>query len=153
MPFINCFEKIPAIKIRKRMGRPMSYGWIIYGWSQYGEDNKMAGVYQQRYRRLNFWQGLVTSFYGLKKYGSAQYGDSSLHSENLKGKKKNFFMRPCWPTQPASAKRDAQQAKFKIAIGMWQNLTNEQKMVYNKKGSRERRKGFEIFMSKTLKAL
>lgn len=131
MPFITSFEKIPAAKIRKRLGLPNQCGWAICGWSQCGDDNEYSGVYQQRRNRK--WDG-VNGFI-------------------ISQHQRNFFQQPAWPSQPPSEARDAQQAKFKTAIAMWQALTNEQKAVYNKYATRLPIRGFDYFMSKTLKSL
>lgn len=131
MPFITPYEKIPAFKITKRLGRPNQCGWAICGWSQCGDVNDCSGVYQQRVRRLDFWTPGYTPA----------------------GKKDNFIMKPAWPSQPPSEARDAQQAKFSTALSMWQALTNEQKQAYNLIATRRSRRGYDYFMSKTLKSL
>lgn len=131
MPFIKVCEKIPAETIRKRLGKPNLFGWCIFGWSEFGDDNPYSGVYQQRRNRK--WDGI-----GGFIIGKVQ---------------KNFYQKPAWPVQPPSAARDAQQAKFKTALQMWQALTNEQKKVYNQIANRRSRRGYDYFMSKTLKSL
>jgi hypothetical protein len=131
MPFITSFEKIPAFKITKRLGKPNGFGWIIFGWSQFGDNNRFSGVYQGRRRRR--WNG-VGGF-------------------DMISSPKNFFQKPAWPTQPPSVARDAQQAKFKTALEMWQALTNEQKKEYNRLANGAQRRGYDYFMSKTLKSL
>lgn len=131
MSFIKPFEKVPCIKIRKRLGLPNQCGWIICGWSQCGDDNKYCGVYQQRRHRK---------------------GNGKL-APVIFGSPKNFFQMPAWPSQPPSVLRDAQQDKFKIALSMWQALTTNEKMAYNRYASRLSRRGYDYFMSKTLKSL
>ena len=131
MPFIGHFEKIPAFVIRKRLGRPNKCGWAICGWSQCGDINEYSGVYQQRRNRQ--WNGMGGFI--------------------ISQRQRNFIMKPAWPTQPASAARDAQQSKFITALQAWQALTNEQKSVYNTIASRRSRRGYVYFMSKTLKSL
>lgn len=131
MPFIKSFEKIPALIIRKRLGLPNMCGWSIPGWSQCGDDNNYTGVYQQR-RPRHF---------------------NSVTGKWEFGRQKNFWQMPAWPIQPASVARDAQQAKFVTALEMWQALTSEQKVAYNTIASRRGRRGYDYFMSKTLKSL
>jgi len=131
MPFIDCWEKIPAFKITKRLGKPNMFGWIIFGWSEFGDDNEYAGVYQQRRNRK--WNG-VGGFIIAKS-------------------QRNFFQKPAWPTQPPSEARDAQQAKFKTALSMWQALTDEEKKAINKIATKMSRRGYDYFMSKTLKSI
>jgi hypothetical protein len=131
MPFITAFEKIPAFKITKQLGLPNMCGWAIPGWSECGDDNNYSGVYQARRRRIG-------------NNENWRIGDP---------KPLNFFMRPYWPTQPPSALRDAQQDKFKTALLMWQALTSEQKMFYNRIATRRSKRGYDLFMSQTLKSL
>lgn len=131
MPFIDHFEQIPALKIQKRLGKPNQCGWAICGWSQCGDINRYSGVYQQR-RHRNF---------------------NSATQQWEHGKPLNFFQKPAWPDQPASAARDAQQAKFVTALGMWQALTSEEKKYYNTIAIRRSQRGYDYFMKKTLKSL
>lgn len=131
MPFINWLEKIPAFTIRKRLGKPNQFGWIVFGWSEFGDPCEYSGVYQQRRHRK--WNGA---------------GGFIISQQQL-----NFFQKPAWPVQPASTARDAQQAKFVTALGMWQDLTTAQKKYYNKIASRKSKRGYDYFMSITLKSL
>jgi hypothetical protein len=131
MPFVEVGQYIPADTLRKRMGKPVGFGWIAFGWSEFGDDNYYQGVYQQRRNRR--WNG-VDGFISEKH-------------------PRNFIMKPCWPVQPPSVARDAQQAKFKTALLAWQALTTSEKMAYNKIGTRISRRGYDLFMSKTLKSL
>lgn len=128
MPFIDCHEKIPAFQITKRLGLPNMFGWIMFGWSQFGDDNEFSGVYQQRRHRSY----------------------DTINNKWTFGRRENFFQKPAWPVQPASAARDAQQAKFKTALAMWQALTKEEKKVYNRIASHRSKRGYDYFMHKTL---
>ena len=131
MPFVGVGEYVPADTIRKRLGKPNMFGWIIFGWSEFGDDNYASGVYQQRRNRR--WNG-INGFISEKH-------------------PRNFIMKPAWPVQPPSEARDAQQAKFKTALLAWQALTAEQKAYYNTIASRRSRRGYDYFMSITLKSL
>lgn len=130
MPFIKVCEKIPADTLRGRMGKPNQFGWIIFGWSEFGDSCPYSGVYQQRRNRK--WDGIGGFIIG--------------------GEQKNFFQKPAWPCQPASAARDAQQAKFKTALLAWQSLTKEQKTVYNHIASKKSKRGYDYFMHEQLKS-
>lgn len=131
MPFIEVCDTIPAEKITKRLGKPNLFGWIRFGWSEFGENSPYNGFYQQRRNRQ--WNGI----------------DGFIISQT----QRNFCMKPYWPVQPPSEARDAQQAKFITALGMWQALTAEQKKDYNTIAIRKSRRGYDYFMSKTLKSL
>jgi len=131
MPFVEVGHYIPADTLRKRMGKPNGFGWIIFGWSEFGDDNYYQGVYQQR--RNRHWNGV----------------DGFISDKHPR----NFIMKPAWPVQPPSVARDAQQAKFKTALAMWQTLTTNEKTLYNTIASRRSKRGYDYFMSKTLKSL
>lgn len=131
MPFITPWDKIPAATIRKRLGKPNGFGWIIPGWSEFGDSCQYSGVYQQRHHRK--WDG---------------NGGFIITSAPI-----NFFQKPAWPIQPPSVLRNAQQEKFKTALSMWQSLTDEQKAVYNTIGTKRSKRCYDLFMHKTLKSL
>lgn len=131
MPFVEPGQYVPADTIRKRLGKPNFFGWIMFGWSEFGDDNFASGVYQQRRHRK--WDG-INGFI-------------------IDGRQNNFIQKPAWPVQPPSEARDAQQAKFKTALLAWQALTNEEKKEYNIYAHRRGRRGYDFFMSKTLKSL
>lgn len=131
MPFVTVGNYVPADVMRKRLGKPNMCGWFMCGWSECGDDNPVSGVYQQRrHRRWNGAGGFISEKRPL-----------------------NFVMKPAWPVQPPSAARDAQQAKFKTALAMWQALTEEEKLVYNRNANRRSKRGYDVFMSETLKSL
>lgn len=46
MPVVNAFEHFNSLQARKRFSLPNKYGRIIYGWSEYGLEDDLAGVYQ-----------------------------------------------------------------------------------------------------------
>lgn len=131
MPFITPWEKIPAATIRKRLGKPNGFGWIIPGWSEFGDSCQYSGVYQQRHHRK--WDG---------------NGGFIITSGPI-----NFFQKPAWPVDTPSAARTIERAKFATAVAMWQALTAEQKAYYNTIGTRQVKRGYDLFMHKTLKSL
>jgi len=131
MGFITTWEKIPCFKIRKRVGPPVQCGWAMCGWSQCGDSDENWGVYQQRYRRLDFW--------------TAGY--------NPKGKKENFFMKPAWPDNPQLENQQIWRGTFADAIAAWQALTSQQKREYNIIAIRRSRTGYNYFISQYLKSV
>ena len=48
MALVDFPDRLISMTARKRVGLPNRYGWIIYGWAQYGVDDDNAGVYQVR---------------------------------------------------------------------------------------------------------
>ncbi len=130
MAFVKAGEKVPAIKITKRVGKPNQLGWIMMGWSELGDDNPMAGVYQGRPRR--------------KKYVRA--------GDKIPGYRYNFHMKPAWPTNTITERRTAVRNKFRNGVNSWKSLTAEQKKSYNERANKQRRQGFCLFMSAYLKS-
>lgn len=123
-------QRTTGFQVRGRIGLPNLCGWAICGWSHCGDDNEKTGVYQMRYSDKGRVMG-----------------------EPRRGHQNICYMRPCWPTQPPSEARDAQQAKFKTALAAWQALTSEQKKAYNTAARRYGKRGYDVFMSQTLKSL
>ena len=131
MPFVEVGQYVPGDVLRKRLGKPNLFGWIKFGWTEFGDDNKYQGVYQQRRNRK--WDGI---------------GGFIMTSGP-----RNFIMKPAFPVYPNSDAQQIQTGKFKTALAMWQALTNAQKQAYNKIANRMSRRGYDYFMSKTLKSL
>lgn len=129
MPFLENKKKIIAMKITKRLGLPNMCGWSICGWSQCGDENEFCGVYQQRRRRKGNGKNEPV------KFGSIE----------------NFVMLPAWPVQPPSELRDFRQGLFVSVLESWQALTQAEKIVYNKIAEKYNKRGYDYYMSKTIK--
>jgi hypothetical protein len=130
MPFVQYPQQILGMKIQKRLGKPCMCGYIIPGWSEMGDDNEFSAQYAQRRHRKGNGK-LVPPTYGTPK---------------------NFYMRPYWPTQPPSDARNAQQEKLHQAVHSWQALTYSQKQAYNAIAIRYNRRGYNYFISQTIKS-
>jgi hypothetical protein len=130
MGFVAPGEKLASLKITKRLGKPTFFGWLTFGWSEFGDDNEMSGVYQGRPRR--------------KKYIRA--GDT------ISGKRYNFFMKPAWPENTITPARQAVRDKFRDGVNAWKDLTPAEKLVYNIRADKQRRKGFCLFVSEWVKS-
>ena len=131
MPFLNEQEKVIGFVVKGKIGRPMLCGWAMCGWSECGEDIEWNGTYQMRRTRKG----------------------NGLHEPVVFGKSLICKMMPTWPIQPPSEARDAQQAKFRVALQAWQALTPEEKSGYNEIACRLSKRGYDYFMSKYLKSL
>ena len=126
--FVKAGQKLASFKMWKRLGKPNQFGWIVPGWSEFGDDNDFAGVYQGRPRRKTF----VTL------------------GEKIPGKRLNFFMKPAWPVNPQTAPQQVQRGKFADGVTAWLNLTAEQKLLYNVRADKKQRQGFCLFVSEYL---
>lgn len=131
MPFIDCFDKIPAFTIKRRLGYPRQCGWSMCGWSKCGDLNEFSGVYQTRRNRK--WNG-IGGFIIAKK-------------------QRNFFQKPAWPTNTITPRRTEVRTNFASAVFAWQSLTDEQKKAYNAIGMKKSKRGYEVFLSQFLKSI
>lgn len=131
MPFVGTWDKVPCFSIKNRLGKPNGFGWIRPGWSEFGDNNEYAGVYQGRRRRRGTFIGEPVIFQ----------------------EKDNFFMKPTWPIDPATSAQLTQRAKMTTAVGMWQALTISEKKAYNEIAVRRSRNGYHLFLAQTLKSL
>lgn len=66
-------------------------------------------------------------------------------------KEKFYFPGSVNPYTPSAAQL-ACRAKFAAGVSAWQSLTDEQKAVYNIKGSKKGLPGFNVFLTKYLKS-
>lgn len=123
-------QKVVGFTVRGRIGRPMLCGFAMPGWSQCGEDIELAGVYQGRISRKGITLG-----------------------QPIVGRHEICFMRPCWKQYEGSEAQGVQTDKFKTAMTMWQGLTAEQKAYYNNIAVKKSRRGYNYFLSITLKTL
>jgi hypothetical protein len=64
--------------------------------------------------------------------------------------KKRFRKIYYRPTNPQTVPQQAHRAIFAAAVAGWQSLTDEEKSVYNKRGSKRARRGMDLFISEYL---
>jgi len=115
MPFVDLKNLPASFIIQNKLGKE----------SQQAEHPEY-GIYQQRYKRLDFWRKGYTP----------------------KGKRKNFKMKFYRPTNPRTPEQQANRAKFAQAVQAWQNLPLDQKRVYNEKASKKPMSGYNLFIKK-----
>jgi hypothetical protein len=48
MAIVSALEMLRSRSIRKKFGRPNGYGEIVFGYSKYGDNNPLAGIYRVR---------------------------------------------------------------------------------------------------------
>jgi hypothetical protein len=130
MPFVKPGELIPADTLRGRMGKPNGLGWVIFGWTEFGDDNYYQGVYQQRRNRK--WDGN-----GGFIIGKVQ---------------KNFFQKPAWPVNTITEARTITRNNFRNAVQAWQALTTTEKNDIRKIAHKKGKRGYDWFLSQTLKS-
>ncbi len=61
MPVFRIKERLHSVSASKKIGLPNQLGTIIFGWSEFGDDNPYSGIYINRFEnnrrqvyRINF---------------------------------------------------------------------------------------------------
>lgn len=118
-----------SLRPRGRIGRECFYGAARRGYSKYGEANVFAGVYQRR----------VTGY--------------NQHGRNPERPRREYFVRMRNPLgrNPRTVEQQANRSKFAEACSSWNELTPEEKSVYNRRGKRRNRIGRNLFISEYMR--
>ena len=117
MATINTAEHGIAMTIQKKLGRSSEYGQRIYGSHEYGEYNKLYGIYQLR---------------------------------RDKGKQIVVQQRFYIPTNPQTESQQENRQKFAVGVLSWQELTDDQKDVYNERAKYKPYSGYNLFLTEYL---
>lgn len=99
--------------------------------------------------------GLPNGF-GEVYFGWSEFGDWNVHSGTYarvdsKQGKVVCRKRHMWPLNPQTEKQQEVRSKFALAVSAWQNLTNQEKSVYNTLGEQKSLPGYNYFISEYLK--
>jgi len=134
MAVVDPIDIAIANKIKKKLGHAWGYGKKIYGQNRYGAKAIISGQGQ----------------YGIKNYGITKYGDAiekhGIYYIRIKNNKqvivkRNFY----WPSNPQTEAQQANRQKYANAIVAWQNLTDEQKEIYNETARYKPYSGFNLY--------
>jgi len=108
-----------------KVGRSSGYGFARRGSGAYGEGVGFGGIYQKRVTGYN------------------QYG------RNPARPRRTYYvrMRSYRPTNPQTELQQAHRAKMTAAVVAWQELTLDEKAVYNERGKRVNKVGRNLFIS------
>lgn len=122
-------ETMAGLRQRGKIGYSGGFGNLRCGHSKYGNNQYFGGVYQKR----------VT---GYNRYG-----------RNPNRARKVYYVRQKYyrPTDPKTPEQQSNRAKMAAAVAAWQELTENQKTVYNKAGINQARKGYNVFISEYLR--
>ena len=123
-------EWLVGLDQRGRFTHSAGLGFGTFGAVQYGETQKIGGIYQRRRKGYN-------NFSGSPPPNSPIY---------------YVKMRSYAPTNPRTGAQQANRQKFKDAIDSWYELTTEQKNAYNKRATRNGRVGYFLYISEYLKS-
>ena len=112
------------------MGQSNGFGFGTFGTARLGQDMNFGGIYQKRVTGYN-------------------------QTGRIAGRpRKTYYvkMRSYAPTNPNTEGQLARRAVFADAWTAWHALTDEQKHVYNTRGTKLNRVGWRIFISEYLKS-
>lgn len=152
MKSVSFTDRLYSIETVNRFGLPNGLGFITCGVSPLGEDNEMAGIYQRRtaskveYNPLNSVCGMITL--GQNEIGAFQTRKLS----NQYNHKNIIRMRHYVPTNPRTVPQQAWRSYFATVLLAWQNLSQSEKDIWNKKTQPAHMTGWNRFASYHLKA-
>lgn len=118
-----------ALQARGKTGRSGGFGFIRFGYSNFGATNFTGGIYQKRVTGYN-------------------------HTGRIAGRKRRAYyvkMRPYRPTNPQTEEQQANRNKMALAVAAWSDLTPVEKSYYNERGKRYNKVGRNLFISWYLK--
>lgn len=128
MAIIKKSEGIVSLVQRGKIGNFSNYGLVSYGISLYGVTSKVAGIYQMR---------------------TCILGDSATGTKR-KYKKLPIKMKFYRPDFVPSEQCLATRTNFANGAIAWNNLTNEQKLVYHERAKGKPLMGYNLFMKEYL---
>ena len=140
MPIITGLERLLSLSASGKFGCYNQYGTSQFGMSHYGEEDIYFG----------------TALFGACHFGDTDFGHGFLFSGiyrtgKLNGQRKEFRQKYYFPYNPRSPSQVKNRNKFAEAVKAWQDLTNEEKMFYNKLKGYRKMSGYNYFISLYLK--
>ena len=128
MAEIRGLERLFSLIAKKKFGQFNQYGTSQYGWSHYGDED----IY---FDCGKFGKILLSGIY---------------RTDNVKGYL-TFYREPYYiPRNPRTTTQQAWRSVFAQAVFAWQQLTPEEKMVYNERAKGKRMSGYNLFIREYL---
>ena len=124
---------------QKKIGRGLQFGRKLYGNFEYGETEPVMGIGQ----------------YGVRDYGKTRYAQVILpfgiyqirsEPEGQITVKKEFYV----PNNPQTETQQAHRQKYGQGVEAWNNLTPEQKAVYNQRAKYKNLSGYNLYLREYL---
>ncbi len=139
MSEIREMEKGLSFDIRKRLGRHRKYGVAMLGFSVFGETEEFLHI----------------TDYGVSSFGGSTFGEHIIFTGIYKmvttGPKQTPTRLDYYsPKNPRSVPQQTNRAKMTSAVTAWQNLTAEQKALYNEKSKGKKMSGYNFFLKEHL---
>lgn len=121
---------MPNVQQTRSVGRSCGFANMRFGFTGFGDNRFFAGVYQKRVTGYN-------------------------HKGRIAGRPRNAYyvrMKSYRPTNPNTPLQVACRAVFATAISNWSALTENEKVVYNERGTRRSLPGRNLYISEYLKS-
>jgi len=125
MPIVQGVEKLFSITATKRFGKHRFLGSSIFGFSNFGIDDTKVKIGNDK-------EIVLTGIYALK---------------HLNGKR--FYARHNYylPYNPRTEIQQSNRLTFKNAVIAWQGLTENERLLYNKRAKNKNYSGYNLFIS------
>jgi len=142
MTIIPKKQKRFYIWLKKRFAKPAYFGQSVFGYSNFGDKPIIHEI----------------TSYGSRIYGMRPYADAHFfsgiyqvrtrynHKTQVRGK---YYI----PTNPRSVPQQSWRSSFAAAVIAWQNLTIEQKRIYNVRSYGKKKSGYNVFLGEYLNNL
>jgi len=135
MPIVQGVEKIFSLEPRKILGRHRHYGRSMLGQSHFGDDDIIV--------KVNV--GVPGSHPHVKEIKEIVF--SGIYSLKHLNNKRQFMREEYYiPYNPRTIPQQANRGILRDAVSAWQDLTNEQKLVYNNRAKGKNLSGYNIFI-------
>ena len=121
---------MPSVQQTRSVGRSCGFGNMRFGFTGFGDNRFFEGVYQKRVTGYN-------------------------HKGRIAGRPRRAYyvrMKSYRPTNPKTPPQVAWRNVFANAISSWSLLTDEQKAVYNERGTRQSLPGRNLYIREYLKS-
>jgi len=93
-------------------------------------------------RQLQYGRGT----YGIDLYGLGRWFYGIYQQRRCKTGRKTIKMRFYSPINPKTPAQLIEQARFRAAVAAWQDLTSEEKLIYNRRAVGLHMTGFNLYM-------
>lgn len=128
MPIVVGIERLFSVTATKRFGKHRFFGSSLFGHTSFGDDDIIVRVGKDK-------DITMSGIYSKK------------HLNN-----KMFYTRGRYysPYNPRTTSQQANRKKIKNAVLAWQGLTKLQQLVYNKRATKEKFYGYQLFIREHL---
>jgi len=122
-----------SIDASGRFGKPCEFGYLRYGWSNYGDE----------------FIGIEYEPFGTSQFGETTYGNFFLLSgvyAHRKCAEGNIIQRRSYSMPIITNDPDVQDSrdKFALAVARWQGLTYNEKLAYNRRSVGRHMSGYNL---------